>query len=270
MYLKKFLGFMTAMVMASACMTGCGESTFEEETNQDIRITTVNDLEGKKIGTQLGTTGYIYAADINGASVSPYKKGEDAVKDLIKGSIDAVLIDIETANYFINENPSLTLLSDPFANEEYSVAYKKGNEELGKKLDSAISVLKKNGTLEEIKKHWIGTSADQQSYVPDTENEKKNGKLIMATNAEFPPYESIDDSTGEVIGFDVDMMTAVCDALGMELEIVNMNFNDIITSVNNGTADVGVAGISITPERQKNVDFTQGYADSTQVVIVRK
>ena len=94
------------------------------------------------------------------------------------------------------------------------------------------------------------------------------GELVMATNAEFPPYES--KKGNEVVGIDVDMMRAVCDKLGLELEIEDMQFDSIITSVESGKADVGVAGISVTEDRKKNVDFTVGYATSTQVIIVKK
>ena len=90
----------------------------------------------------------------------------------------------------------------------------------------------------------------------------------MATNAEFPPYESKKGS--EVVGIDVDMMRAVCDKLGLELVIEDMAFDSIITSVESGKADVGAAGISVTEDRKKNVDFTVGYATSTQVIIVKK
>ena len=95
-----------------------------------------------------------------------------------------------------------------------------------------------------------------------------NGTLVMATNAEFPPYESIAD--GEVVGFDVDMMRAVCDKLGYELKIENIDFDSIITSVNSGKADVGVAGMTVTEDRLENVDFSDPYTTSTQVIIVRE
>ena len=90
----------------------------------------------------------------------------------------------------------------------------------------------------------------------------------MATNAEFPPYESMAD--GEIVGTDVDMMNAVCDELGMKLEIENMEFDSVIAAVNSGKADVAVAGLSVTPEREKNVSFTQGYTTTKQVIITRK
>jgi len=90
----------------------------------------------------------------------------------------------------------------------------------------------------------------------------------MATNAEFPPYESM---SGEaIVGFDVDMMTAVCDTLGMELQIDNMEFDSIIAAVDSGKADVGVAGMTVTEDRLENVNFTDPYTTATQVIIVRK
>ena len=163
--------------------------------------------------------------------------------------------------------PCVTILDDPFAEEEYAIAYKKGNDELGEKLDSALTQLKEDGTLDEIVDHWIGDDADQKSYTPD-DSVERSGTLVMATNAEFPPYESMDGD--KVVGVDVDMMQAVCDILGMELKVENMEFDSIIAAVQSGKADVGVAGMTVTPDREENVSFTQGYATSKQVIIVRK
>ena len=119
----------------------------------------------------------------------------------------------------------------------------------------------------EIVSHWIGDNADQKSYTPD-DSVERDGTLVMATNAEFPPYESVDGDT--IVGVDVDMMQAVCDEIGMELKVENMEFDSIIAAVQSGKADVGVAGMTVTPDREENVSFTQGYATTTQVIIVRK
>ena len=260
--MTKTIGIFTAALLMAACLTGCGSGAPANTVHS------ADDLKGKKIGTQLGTTGYIFAGDIEGATVEPYNKGADAVQALKQGKVDAVIIDSEPAKVFVSKNEDLTILEDPFAVEEYSIAYKLGNDELGKKLDDALTELKNDGTLDSIVSHWVGDSADQVSYTPDASISRDNGKLIMATNAEFPPYESMDHN--EVVGIDVDMMNAVCDRLGMELQIDNMEFDSIIAAVDSGKADVGVAGISVTPEREKNVSFTQGYATTTQVIIVRK
>ena len=72
------------------------------------------------------------------------------------------------------------------------------------------------------------------------------------------------------MGFDVDMMRAVCDKLGVELVIEDMAFDSIISAVDSGKADVGVAGMSVTKDRLKNVNFSDPYTSASQVIIVRK
>lgn len=254
--------FVIGLLVMAMMLSACGSS---ESSGSSIK--SADDLKGKVIGTQLGTTGEIFAGDVENATVEKYNKGADAIQALKQGKVDAVIIDREPAKEFVKKNDDLQILDVPFVEEEYSVAYKKGNDELGKKLDDAITALKNEGKLDEIVSHWIGEDADQVSYVPDA-SVTRTGKLIMATNAEFPPYESKKGS--EVVGIDVDMMRAVCDKLGLELEVEDMQFDSIITSVESGKADVGVAGISVTEDRKKNVDFTVGYATSTQVIIVKK
>ena len=91
----------------------------------------------------------------------------------------------------------------------------------------------------------------------------------MVTNAEFPPYES-KDNNGNVVGIDVDIMKAICDMLDMDLEINDTAFDSILANVERKMADVGVAGMTITEERRKQVDFTDPYTTAKQVVIVRK
>lgn len=255
----KAIALLAASTMLAVSLTACGTPA--------NTVFSADDLKGKKIGAQLGTTGYIYAGDVEDATVEPYNKGADAVQALKQGKLDAVIIDSEPAKAFVAKNDTLKILDDPFAEEEYAIAYKKGNDELGQKLDDALTKLKEDGTLDEIVSHWIGDNADQKSYTPD-DSVERDGTLVMATNAEFPPYESVDGET--IVGVDVDMMQAVCDEIGMELKVENMEFDSIIAAVQSGKADVGVAGMTVTPDREENVSFTQGYATTTQVIIVRK
>ncbi|MCM1315038.1 MAG: transporter substrate-binding domain-containing protein [Prevotella sp.] len=255
--MKKILSIFSVIAMITAF--GCGEKK-EAQT-----IFSANDLTGKTIGTQIGTTGYALAGDISGAMVEKYKDAFEAVKALESKKVDAVIIDELTAEEIISDYENLTILSDPFNEEEYAIAYKKGDTELGQKLDDAITKLKRDGTISKISKHWIGSNPDHQPYEP--KDVTRTGTLVMATNADFPPYE--EEINGEIVGFDVDMAMAICDELGMELKIKNMDFSSIITSISFDEADIGVAGMSVTPEREEIVDFTQSYALSSQVIIVR-
>jgi polar amino acid transport system substrate-binding protein len=99
-------------------------------------------------------------------------------------------------------------------------------------------------------------------------NTVEKGKLIMATNAAFPPYEYIEGDG--FAGIDVEVATAIAEKLGLELEIADMEFDSIVESVKNGKADIGLAGMTITPERQEIVNFTTSYATGVQVIIVKE
>ena len=92
------------------------------------------------------------------------------------------------------------------------------------------------------------------------------GVLTMGTNAAFPPYEYYEGDT--VVGIDAEIAQAIAEKLGLSLEIVDMDFNSIITAVQSGKVDVGIAGMTVEPDRLENVDFTDSYATGVQVVIV--
>ena len=94
----------------------------------------------------------------------------------------------------------------------------------------------------------------------------ESGKLIMATNAAFPPYEFIEGN--EIVGIDAEIAGAIAKKLGLELQIDDMEFDSIIESVKGGKADIGLAGMTVTPERQEVINFTASYATGVQVVIV--
>ena len=95
-----------------------------------------------------------------------------------------------------------------------------------------------------------------------------DGVLTMGTNATFPPYEYYDGD--DVVGIDAEIAAKLAEKLGMKLEIVDMDFSSIITAVQTGKIDVGVAGMTVTEERLQNVDFTTSYATGVQVVIVKE
>ena len=96
----------------------------------------------------------------------------------------------------------------------------------------------------------------------------KEGTLTMATNAQFPPYEYYDGD--DVIGIDADIAKAIADKMGLKLKIEDMEFDSIITAVSTGKADLGLAGMTVDPERQKNIDFSDSYATGVQVIIVKE
>ena len=96
----------------------------------------------------------------------------------------------------------------------------------------------------------------------------QKGKLIMATNAYFPPYEYYDGD--KIVGIDAEIAQAIADKLGLELEIQDVEFDSIIAGVQSGKYDMGMAGMTVTDERKQSVNFSTSYATGIQAVIVKE
>lgn len=106
------------------------------------------------------------------------------------------------------------------------------------------------------------------SKTNDTNTNEETKTLTMVTNAEFPPYEYTEG--GEVVGIDAEVAKAIADKLGMKLEIVDTKFDSIIPGVQSGKYDMGMAGMTVTPEREQNVAFSDSYATGIQSIIVKE
>lgn len=114
------------------------------------------DLKGKKIGVQEGTTGDFEASDIEGAEVSRFKKGLDAVMDLVNGKVDAVIIDSNPAQVFVSKNEDeLKLLDERLTEEDYAIAVKKGDEKLLEVINNVIRDMKSSGKYDELVSKYI-------------------------------------------------------------------------------------------------------------------
>jgi ABC-type amino acid transport substrate-binding protein len=113
-----------------------------------------DDLAGKKIGVQEGTTGDIEATEVTD-KMSRFKKGIDAVMDLKNGKIDAVVIDANPAKVFVEKNDDLMILDEQFIEEDYAIAVDKGNEDLLEVINKVIGDLKESGKFDELVDQYI-------------------------------------------------------------------------------------------------------------------
>ena len=237
-------------------------------------INALEDLQGKTVGVQLGTTGDIYMSGEVGtgldiAAVEQYNKAADAVQALLSNKIDAVCIDDQVAKKFVEANSDkLAILDTAYAVEDYAICVSKDRTDLTSSLNEAIAELKDDGTLDAILDKYINKTEGAEGYVTPEGTEYPNGTLIMATNAAFEPYEYIEN--GAVIGIDAEFGKAICDKLGYELQIEDMEFDSIIPAVQSGKADFGMAGMTVTEERLENIDFTDTYCTGVQSIIVLK
>lgn len=262
--MKKIMAIIAAMTMTAA-LAACGSKPIPNT------VFSADDLPGKTIGVQLGTTGDIYASDYEaeGSVIERYSKGADAIQALKQGKIDCVIIDEQPAKAFVAKNDDLIILDEEFALEEYAICLSKDNKELTEKINKALDELKADGTIDSIIANYIGDDTKGKSpYVSPEGIDRSNGTLTMATNAAFEPYEFY--SNQQIVGIDADMAQAVCDKLGYELKIEDMEFDAIINAVTSGKADMGIAGMTITEDRLLSVDFSTPYTTATQVIVVRK
>lgn len=264
----------SASSAASEAASSAASGAASEASTQAIQ--SLEDLNGKTVGVQLGTTGDLLMSEevgkadgLNLAGVEQYNKAADAVQALLTNKIDAVCIDDQVAKNFVAANEDkLTMLDTAYKEESYAIAVSKDNPELTEKLNGAIAELKEDGTLDAILNKYIAKEEGATGYVSPEGTEYPNGTLVMATNAAFDPYEYIEN--GEVVGIDAEFAKALCDKLGYDLEIEDMEFDSIIAAVNSGKADFGMAGMTVTPERQEQIDFTDTYCTAAQNIIVLK
>ncbi|MGO4987875.1 transporter substrate-binding domain-containing protein [Gallicola sp. Sow4_E12] len=112
-----------------------------------------------------------------------------------------------------------------------------------------------------------GNAQNAENTEPAEQGASSGEKLIVGLEAGFPPYEYIGDG-GEVVGIDIDISKKIAEKLGKELEVKDMDFDGALLAVQSGKVDMVASGVSVTEEREKQMDFSERYVDSTEVVVV--
>ncbi len=250
------------MAAACSCAGGAGGEKKSIESANDLK-------SGHVIGVQLGTTSDVLASKIEaegkGSRVDRYTKSADAVQALLQGKIDCMIEDEHPAKAFQRQNPSLKILPHEFGKSALAICVAKERPHLLASINAAIKALKADGTIDSIVRRHIDRGM-AVAYTPKPHTAVSSQVIRFSTNAAFEPFEYYDG--GKIVGIDVDVAKAICDKMGVGMEIVDMEFDAVITSVQTGKADAGIAGITVTEERKKNVAFTQPYADVKQMIIV--
>ncbi len=158
---------------------------------------------------------------------------------------------------------TLKILDTEYAVEDYAICVAKDNEELLTKINAALEEIIADGTAQKIVDKYISGVEHDLVLQADVEGKEE---IHMATNAQFPPYEYYEGE--KVVGIDAEMAAAIADKLGMKLVIDDMDFDAIITAVQTGKSDFGMAGMTVTEDRLKTINFSISYATGIQSVIV--
>ncbi|HIZ16748.1 MAG TPA: transporter substrate-binding domain-containing protein [Firmicutes bacterium] len=257
--MKKIIALAIICAAVLTLFAGC-------KKNEAAQIGSAADLVDKRIGVQEGTTGESYVQDnVEGAKLSSYKSGMDAALALKNGQLDAVVLDELPAQEIVKQNDDLKILDESLTTESYAIAVRKGDTELLNSINATLKRIKEDGTFEKFTNAFMPASGEIEVLQP---KETSGDTIKMGTNAAFKPFEYLEGS--DIVGFDICLSAEIAADAGKKLEVVNMDFNALITALSSGTVDFVAAGMTADAERMQSVDFSDPYYDATQVIIVKK
>ena len=151
------------------------------------------------------------------------------------------------------------------SSEEYAFGVDKKQPELKEKCNELLKEMKSSGELEEISNHFFGDG--EPVAVTSAKQDNSKDQLVVATNAEFAPFEYKEGD--QFYGIDMEIAKLLADKLGKELVIVDMAFDAVLLSVQQQKADIGMAGLTVTEERAKQGDFSDPYYTAAQKIICK-
>lgn len=153
----------------------------------------------------------------------------------------------------------------PLSSEEYAFAVAKTDTEFLGKVNAFLKKIKENGKFDEICNNYFGDGTPLS--ITSAALDASKDQLVVATSTGFEPFEMV-DAAGKYSGVDLEIAYYLAQELGKELVIQDMDFDAVVNSVQSGISDIGMAGLSVTPDRQKVVTFSDSYYNASQVVIV--
>ena len=171
---------------------------------------------------------------------------EEAAETPAEAAVTAKVIDVELTE------------------EQYAYGVDKNQPELLEEVNAFIAEIKENGTFDEICDHYFGDG--EPVAVESAEEDASKEQLVVATNAEFAPFEYMEGD--KYYGIDMEIAKALADYLGQELVIVNMSFDAVCLSVGQSKCDIAMAGLTITEERKEVVNFSESYYNAAQKIVV--
>jgi polar amino acid transport system substrate-binding protein len=227
------------------------------------------------IGSQTGTTNFYVAVydvlDGDGANprIKLFENFGAAVQALISGDVDMVLMDAASSRGYIGANPEdLALVGDPLGTEEFGFIFTPDSD-LVEPFDAVIGQMQADGYLDYLNTRWFfmtdPSAEDDYDQLADLD-----GRTVVAvTGNDYTPLNFVDPVTGEAVGWEYEAVNEICDRLNCVVDWQVTAWDTMIAAVQEGQFDVGMDGITITAERAEQVDFSDPYMVSQQLMLVR-
>ncbi len=226
--------------------------------------------EDTKIGLQSGTTSEMYAKVLSGVEVKSFDSFALAATDMKNGNVDYVFCDKTTAAAICSEIDGLKIVPVSLAQEFYGIAIDKNQADLKTQINA---ILADNAAEIEAMAQAIqaGTFKGEGVVSATKDVSKADKQLVLATNAEFAPFEYVESNDGvkTYYGIDMEIAKIIADELDMELVIEDMKFETVVGSVGSNGIDIAMSGLTITAEREQVVNFSTPYFAEDIVVICK-
>ena len=269
--MKKIISLILAIAMiATLALTFVACNNNDDNANDDSSKTSL------KIGVQTGTTGQYFVdgdADwdfegIEGYESKGYNNGGLAVTDMKNGNVSFVIIDEQPAKQLTKKIKGVKVIDIPLTVEEYAFGVDKAQSELLTSVNTILAEMKTDGTLDAI----VAAYATGDGIKPFTsakfDANKADEQLVVATNAAFAPFEYKEGE--QFAGIDMEIAAYIAEKLGLELVIMDMDFDAVVTSVGKNGVDIAMAGLTVNETRKQSVNFTESYYNAAQMLVVKE
>jgi len=220
-----------------------------------------------KIAIQSGTTSEAYAKVLKGTEVVSFDTFALAAQGMKNGNADYVFVDKTTANALCKEISGLKIVDIALSSEYYGIGIDPAQKDLKTKIDNILNT--KAAEIDAIKAKYM--NGEEASYVgvesAKKDTAKADSQLVVATNAEFAPWEYKEGNL--YYGIDMEIAKLIADELGLELVIDDMAFNMVVGAVGDHGVDIAMSGITITAERMEVINFSTPYYTESIVVVCK-
>lgn len=239
---------------------------------KDDSIKSYKDLKGKAVAAKVSTESATFLEKNQkkyGYTIKTYDDANGVCGALKNGTVQAIFDDYPVIGYAVTKGEDLKLVGEPEKGSAYGFAVKKGkNQELLKKFNAGLKKLKDNGEYQAILDRYIASSSNTTSDKMKKISPKKD-KYVIASDTAFAPFE-FQDSNNKFTGIDVDLLKEAAKMQGFNIEMKFIGFSAAVQAVENHQADAMIAGMTITPEREKSFDFSTPYFESGIQLAVKK
>ena len=234
-----------------------------------LEFNSPKELDGHKVGVLNGSITDRFVDEHLGGSrdYSYLNTMGDMVAALKSGKVDAFCADEPSALLALNNNEGIGAIEGKVADDRYGIMFPKGSP-LKAEFDPIIEEMRSDGTLDALKKKWVG-GGDAEKSMPEPGWDAPKGTLKMATCATIEPISYV-RGNNEIVGLEIELVELICKRLGYGLEFVNQDFSGVIGSVQSSKVDLGAGGFSISEERSQQLDFSVPDYDNAPVFVVRK